>query len=232
MTDHMVQIAVVFNVITKEKESSVCVPNGSNVISKVGMIYTFYGSGDVIVECNVQPNTDLPSLPRVGVEFHVNKSMDQVKWYGRGPFECYPDRKQAAHVGLYKQNVLDLHVPYTVPGESSGRADVRWLSLENNDGLGIFVSIYGMSPPMQMNASYYTTLELDRAAHNEELVKGDNIEVHLDHKHMGLGGDDSWSPCVHEEYLVPPVPYSFSLRLCPITKAVSCNDIYAAQFPI
>ena len=30
------------------------------------------------------------------------------------------------------------------------------------------------------------------------------LQVHLDHKHMGLGGDDSWSPCVHEQYLVPP----------------------------
>jgi len=57
---------------------------------------------------------------------------------------------------------------------------------------------------MQMSTSYYGTTELDRATHVHKLVKGDDIEVHLDHKHMGLGGDDSWSPCVHEQYLVPP----------------------------
>ena len=39
--------------------------------------------------------------------------------------------------------------------------------------------------------------------------------LHLDHAHMGDGGDDSWSPSVHLEYLVPPAVYSFSLTLCP-----------------
>ncbi|KAK9283159.1 hypothetical protein L1049_011390 [Liquidambar formosana] len=132
-------------------------------------------------------------------------------------------------MGVYEQNVGDMHVPYIVPGECSGRADVRWVTFQNNDGFGIFASIYGSSPPMQMSASYYTTAELDRATHNEELIKGDNIEVHLDHKHMGLAGDDSWSPCVHDKYLIPAVPYSFSIRLCPITSATSCHDIYKSQ---
>jgi beta-galactosidase len=37
----------------------------------------------------------------------------------------------------------------------------------------------------------------------------------LDHVHMGVGGDDSWSPSVHAEYLVPPAVYSFSVSLMP-----------------
>jgi beta-galactosidase len=55
--------------------------------------------------------------------------------------------------------------------------------------------------------------------------------VHLDHKHMGVGGDDSWSPCVHDNYLVPAVPYSYSIRLCPITAATSGLEIYKSQLP-
>ncbi|OVA04094.1 Beta galactosidase small chain/ domain 5 [Macleaya cordata] len=232
MTDHDIKIAVVYLGVPKDQEDMLSSNERSNIICKVDMIYTIYGSGDVIVECNVQPNTDLPPLPRIGVEFHVDKSLDQITWYGRGPFECYPDRKEAAHVGVYQQNVGELHVPYIVPGESSGRADVRWVALQNKEGFGIFSSIYGSSPPLQMNASYYSTMELDRATHNEELVKGDTIEVHLDHKHMGVGGDDSWTPCVHDKYLIPPVPYSFSLRLCPITPSTtSCYDIYKSQLP-
>ncbi|PQQ00413.1 beta-galactosidase-like [Prunus yedoensis var. nudiflora] len=148
-------------------------------------------AGDIVVECNVRPSSNLPSLPRVGVEFHLDKSMDQIKWYGRGPFECYPDRKAAAHVAVYEQKVDDMHVPYIVPGECSA--------------------------------------ELDRATHNEDLIKGDDIEVHLDHKHMGLGGDDSWSPSVHDEYLVHAFPYSFSIRLCPITPATSGQVMYKTQ---
>jgi len=151
----------------------------SNALFTVNMIYTIYSSGDLIIECNVIPSSELPPLPRVGVELHLEKSVDQIKWYGRGPFECYPDRKTAAHVGVYEQNVGDMHVPYIVPGECSGRADVRWVTFQNKDGVGIFASTYGCSPPMQMSASYYSTAELDRATHNEELAQGNDIEVNF-----------------------------------------------------
>ncbi|KAF3434286.1 hypothetical protein FNV43_RR25389 [Rhamnella rubrinervis] len=227
-TDHLVKIVVVFLGVPK-KEGSFTNLGNTNHLVKTEMIYTIYSSGDVIVECNVKPNSNLPPLPRVGLEFHLEISMDQIKWYGRGPFECYPDRKAAAHVDIYEQKVGDMHVPYIVPGECSGRADVRWVTFQNKNGFGIYASTYDNSPPMQINAGYYTTAELDRATHHEDLIKGDNIEVHLDHKHMGVGGDDSWTPCVHDKYLVPAVPYSFSVRLCPITPATSGQDIYKSQ---
>ncbi|XP_061995531.1 uncharacterized protein LOC133713503 isoform X2 [Rosa rugosa] len=230
MTDHLVKVAVVFLGVPNSGDGSGV--EDTNALIEIDVIYTIYGSGDVVVECNVRPSSNLPPLPRVGVEFHLEKSIDQIKWYGRGPFECYPDRKAAAHVGVYEQKVSDLHVPYIVPGECSGRADVRWVTFQNKDGLGIYASIYGSSPPMQINASYYTTAELDRATHNEDLIRGDDIEVHLDHKHMGLAGDDSWSPCVHDKYLIPPVPSSFSVRLSPITAATSGHDIYKSQLQL
>ena len=157
--------------------SGVSQHNTSKVLININVAYTIYASGDVIVDLNVEPNSDLPPLPRVGIEFNLEKTLDQVRWYGRGPFECYPDRKAAAHVGVYEQSVGDLHVPYIVPGECSGRTDIRWVTFKNKDGFGIYASRYGSSPPMQMSASYYSTSELDRAMHDEELVEGDNIEV-------------------------------------------------------
>ncbi|XXG81488.1 hypothetical protein AAC387_Pa09g2110 [Persea americana] len=230
LTNHVAQIAVVFAGIPRVLENSY-VKDERSIICKVEMNYWIYESGDVIVKCNVYPRDDLPPLPRVGIEFHVGTALDRIKWYGKGPFECYPDRKEAAHIGVYEKSVADLHVPYIVPVECSGRADVRWVAFQNNDGFGLFGSIYGGSQPMQLNASFYSTAELDRATHHEELVKGDDIEVHLDHKHMGLGGDDSWSPCVHHQYLVPPVPYSFSLRFSPLSASTSCYDIYRSKLP-
>ncbi|KAL5570362.1 hypothetical protein UlMin_026937 [Ulmus minor] len=220
-TDHLVKIAVVFLGVPES--------GNSKCLIKVEVVYTINGSGDVIMNCKVLPSSDLPPLPRVGVEFNLEKSLDKVKWYGRGPFECYPDRKAAAHVAVYEQKVEEMHVPYIVPVECSGRADVRWVAFQNGNGFGIYASIYGSSPPMQMSASYYTKAELERATHNEDLIKGDSIEVHLDHKHMGLGGDDSWSPCVHDKYLVRPVPYAFSIRFSPVTPATSGHDIYKSQ---
>ncbi|CAO2195905.1 unnamed protein product [Urochloa humidicola] len=202
-----------------------------STLFQVNMLCRIYQSGDMVLEYEVNPKADLPPLPRVGVVFNAEKSLSHVTWYGRGPFECYPDRKAAAHVGVYESSVEDLHVPYIVPGECGGRADVRWVALRNADGLGIYASLHGESPPMQMSASYYGTAELDRATHGHKLVKGDDIEVHLDHRHMGLGGDDSWTPCVHEQYLLPPTHYAFSMRLCPLLPSSSCCDIYKSQLP-
>ncbi|CAN1316296.1 lacZ [Linum perenne] len=220
--NNSVKIEVVYSGVPSDGDSS-------TGVFEVEMTYIIYGSGDLIVECKAIPSSNLPPLPRVGVEFHLEKTIDQVNWYGRGPFECYPDRKAAAHVGVYEKKVADMHVPYIVPGECGGRADVRWVTFRDKDGVGIFASTYGSSPPLQVSASYYSTAELHRATHNERLVKGNDIEVHLDHKHMGLGGDDSWSPCVHEKFLVAAVPYTFSIRLCPVTAETSGIDIYKYQ---
>lgn len=177
VSENLVKIAIVCLGLTNDADK-----NSSQLetsLFKVDLLYSIYGSGDVILECNVKPKSDLPPLPRVGIEFHLEKSVDQIQWYGRGPFECYPDRKAAAHVGLYKEDVSSLHVPYIVPVECAGRADVRWVAFQNNNGRGIYASAYGDSPPMQLNASYYGTAELERATHNEELVKGEDIEVIL-----------------------------------------------------
>ncbi|KAF8642100.1 hypothetical protein HU200_067357 [Digitaria exilis] len=214
------------------KPDATALPQASDsILFQVNMLCRIYESGDLVLEYEVNPKADLPPLPRVGVVFNVEKSLSHVAWYGRGPFECYPDRKAAAHVGVYESSVEDLHVPYIVPGECGGRADVRWMALRNADGFGLYAAVHGEYPPMQMSASYYGTAELDRATHVHKLVKGDDIEVHLDHKHMGLGGDDSWSPCVHEQYLLPPTRYAFAMRLCPLLPSSSCHDIYKSQLP-
>ena len=39
---------------------------------------------------------------------------------------------------------------------------------------------------------------LSLARHDYELQPDSMNHVYLDHRHMGLGGDDSWSPSVHE----------------------------------
>ena len=59
------------------------------------------------------------SLPRVGMRTALAWRGGQVAWYGRGPYECYPDRKTAAHVGRYACAVEDMHVPYIVPGRTT-----------------------------------------------------------------------------------------------------------------
>jgi beta-galactosidase len=60
----------------------------------------------------------------------------------------------------------------------------------------------------QVSVQRHSLEALEKAAHTHELdaltEAGDGgVNVHVDHLHMGLGGDDSWTPCVHPEFLVP-----------------------------
>ena len=69
--------------------------------------------------------------------------LSKATWYGRGPHESYWDRKTGARVGLYEKPVDDLHFPYVMPQENGNRADVRWIALTGEDGLGLRVSAEG-----------------------------------------------------------------------------------------
>lgn len=54
------------------------------------------------------------------------------------------------------------------------------------------------------NVSKYSLEMLESCTHNHELVsdEDDKLHVHVDRKHMGVGGYDSWSPNVDNEFLV------------------------------
>ena len=68
------------------------------------------------------------------------------------------------------------------------------------------------------NVSPYSQADLDAAKHWSELEPTNSTHLFLDHLHMGVGGDDSWSSCVHDEFLVPPEKYAFGCHFAYSTK--------------
>ena len=69
-------------------------------------IYNINSNGEMTIDHSVIPDGDMPSwLPRVGVEWILDKSLENVQWYGRGPQENYPDRKSGYKTGIYKSTV-------------------------------------------------------------------------------------------------------------------------------
>lgn len=173
------------------------------------------------------PKGLFPSLPRVGIRFGISKEYDDIRYYGRGPHENYPDRKASAVLQQHHARVPDLHTPYIYPGECGGRTDTRWITWKTPSGHAISSSLVGSTHQKnptycQFSSSLYSMEELDRKRHNHELQEGESIFVHMDVAHMGVGGDDSWSPSVHEEYLVQPSTYTFTLILSPSDNPLSC----------
>ncbi|HEU0297263.1 MAG TPA: glycoside hydrolase family 2 TIM barrel-domain containing protein, partial [Anaerolineales bacterium] len=160
-------------------------------------------------------------VPRVGVELNLPGALETLTWFGRGPHENYIDRKLGAAVGRYQSTVAEQFTPYVYPGECGGKEDVRWLALTGSDGAGLIV--IGLDN-LHFDALHYSISDLAEAQHCEASGKGivalpprDEVILHLDARHMGVGGDDGWMSQVHPEFLVYPGLYRFAFKLKPLT---------------
>ena len=185
------------------------------------LVYRIFGNGEIAVENKVLVSERLPFLPRLGLEMTLPHAFDRFTWYGRGPHENYVDRKHGAAVGLYQSTVADQYTPYVFPSECGGKEDVRWLALTDAEGTGLIV--IGLDK-LHVDALHFSIQDLEQARHTYDLMPRDEVILHLDGWHMGVGGDDGWACQVHKEFLIFPGKYHFGLRL----KAVSAKDDLAA----
>src|SRR5262249_57933988 len=69
--------------------------------------YRLLADGGVLVENEVRVGRDLRDLPRVGVVLTVAPGLDRLAWFGRGPWEDYPDRLASTVVGRYESTVAE-----------------------------------------------------------------------------------------------------------------------------
>jgi len=175
--------------------------------------YTIYGSGDLLIDVHVCPGDDLPPLPRIGLQMRLPGRYDRFTWYGRGPHETYPDRKEGAQVGVYSGTVDEQYVPYIVPQENGNKTEVRWAALTDDDGVGLLA--VGM-PLLNVSAHHFTTQDLTQARHTFELKRRADITLNLDHAQSGLGGE-SCGPATLPQYQVRPKETHFSVRLRPLS---------------
>jgi beta-galactosidase len=176
----------------------------SKLCAQTQWTYTVHNSGAVKVDIDVQLNEKLPPLPRVGISLAIAKQDNvQVKWLGLGPFENYPDRKSAARIGQFNLSLDAMHTPYIFPTDNGLRSDCQLLEIGKLTVQGEF--LFATSP--------YSQNQLAAAKHTNQLVADDVIHVHIDHQHMGVGGDDSWSPSTHKEYLLEQNRYRYSFIL-------------------
>ena len=122
-----------------------------------------------------------------------------------------------ARVGRYSGTVREQFCyDYVEPGESGNKVEVRWAALQNATGAGLLV-IADPRQLLSLNASHYTTDDLQTAEHPFELPERAFTVLNVDWKQQGLGGDDSWGAWPHEGYLIPCEAQKYRFRLRPIT---------------
>lgn len=179
--------------------------------------YTVFGNAEIKVDNTLHPGAaSLPYIPEVGNLLLLNRRLDRLHYYGRGPEENHWDRNNGTDVGLYSGEVADQWSGYIRPQENGNKTDVRWAAVTDRDGVGLLVSGDSL---IEVNASYFTPEDLSTGLrHDYHLTPRDTVVLRVNHRQMGVGGDNSWGAHTHDEYkLFANRDYSYTYRLRPLT---------------
>jgi beta-galactosidase len=200
----------------------------TEVESTLKLDYTVYGNGEVVVSNTLKAGEGLSEIPEIGMMLQLPSEFENVSWYGRGPEENYIDRNTGYDVGVYNKKVDEFFMPYIEPSETGNRTDVRWVTLTNNDGVGLMAS--GL-PIIEFNALEYTPEELSSGKrHPHELQKTGNVVLRLNYKQMGVGGDNSWGATPHPEFMMESGKmYNYTFKINGVTKEDSPMEISKAN---
>ena len=183
-------------------------------------VWTFSANGAVTVATTVTPHGTMPSvLPRLGFSLKLDKALERMRYYGRGPRENYIDRLTGSFLGVWESTVTDQFEPYVRPQDNGYKCDVRWAEFTDKTGKGVR---FTASEPLFLQALHYDVEDLEFARHRNgqkrfrtPLVPRPEVCLNLDVRQLGLGGA-SCGPDAMEKYRFPIEPVSWSLRLEPV----------------
>ena len=79
-----------------------------------------------MVDMDYRPTaTDIPLIPKFGMRMRLPADMTHIAYYGRGPWENYPDRKRSAFIGRYEMPLSDYQTDYVRPVTYVGSKSVQ-----------------------------------------------------------------------------------------------------------
>jgi beta-galactosidase len=179
--------------------------------------YFIQNDGAIKVTASIDmTGRDLPELPRFGMRMVLPARFGNLQYYGRGPWENYNDRNTASFIGIYQDDVKNQSTrSYIRPQENGYKTDVRWLSLTNNAGRGLMIE--GVQP-ICFSALDQKTEDMDpgltkKQQHPTDIRPRNEVNLHIDLKQRGVGGDDSWGALPHEPYRLLDKKYSYSYMI-------------------
>ena len=179
--------------------------------------YTALSERSILVEVDYQPtSTNKPVMPKFGMRMRLPADYTNIRYYGRGPWENYPDRKQSALLGIYEMSLSDYETEYIHPQDNGNRCDVRWFEIKaspTGGGLEGAFRIDGCQP-LCIRAWDYGEEDLETARHPNEIRRGRFVNLNIDLNIHGVGGTDTWGKRTLPQYTIDgnkPHHYSFIL---------------------
>ena len=179
--------------------------------------YSFNDYGQIMVDADYRPTSaDIPLIPKFGMRMRLPATYNQIKYYGRGPWENYPDRKRSAFINIYEMPLSDYMTEYIHPQDNGNRCDVRWYEISRKKSVEEIspttLKIQGCQP-LCIRAWDYGEEDLN-VNHPNELNRGHFVNLNIDLTVHGVGGTDTWGKRTLPQYTIPgnqPHRYSFIL---------------------
>jgi beta-galactosidase len=162
----------------------------------------------------------------VGISARIPAGFDTIEWFGLGPGESYPDRRDGVFLGNYTHSPAELETPYIVPQENGNRSGVRKITLKHRGGspgkgpAGNLPGVITILPdaPLNMSVSRYSRENMLAARHTCDLIdtsKGEDgyYLLNIDCAQRGVG-TATCGPDTLEQYRVRPGLFKFRLLIC------------------
>ncbi len=161
--------------------------------------YSIATDGRIKVEADYQPTSStIPLIPKFGMRMRLPAEYDSISYYGRGPWENYPDRKGSSLIGLYRQSLSDMMTEYIHPQDNGCRCDVRWIEMKSKRHT---LRIDGCQP-LCIRTWDYGEEDIEDAPHPYQLKRGKFINVNIDLNIHGVGGADTWGKHTLPQYTI------------------------------
>ena len=177
------------------------------------LTYSINYDGKILVDMDYKPTaTDIPLIPKFGMRMRLPADYDSVAYYGRGPWENYPDRKRSAFIGYYKMPLSEFETEYVHPQDNGNRCDVRFLHISNKQNM---LNIEGCQP-LCIRAWDYGEEDLEGVKHPNEIHRGRFVNLNIDGNIHGVGGADTWGKRTLPQYTIDgnqPHHYSFIMSI-------------------
>lgn len=142
---------------------------------------------------------ELPELPRLGLQLRLPKDYEQLAYYGRGPWDTYPDRWRSCHIGLWRSKVTDEYAHYPVPQDCGNHRETSYVELATASGRKVRVT--AVDEPFSFSALHYTPQDIASVRHDHELKEGDYTILTVDCAVLGIG-NSSCGPGVLKKYSI------------------------------
>ncbi len=179
--------------------------------------YEVRGDGSIKLAFDVKVREGRPVLPRFGVRIMLKDGYEKLKYYGRGPFESYVDKRHASYEGLFETTVTENFEHYVRPQENMAHADTVFMQVTDDFGRGIRAK--ATDKRFSFNCSHFTAEQLTTTDHDYELVPMKETVVYIDARQTGIGSN-SCGPELFEKYRFSDREFKFEFELSNIDSSI------------